>query len=117
MFPLRQIWLMEAFSNGFVPNSCTAASKIAVRLKSAFSFCRELRVLNLSEGLEEIDIMAFWGCDKLESLSIPSTVKTIGASAFAECTSLRSVTIPRIFEDQIDEIFAGCNDLEITYID
>ena len=71
----------------------------------------------LLQRLEEIDIMAFWGCDKLESLSIPSTVKTIGASAFAECTSLRSVTIPRIFEDQIDEIFAGCNDLEITYID
>ncbi len=59
----------------------------------AFEGCSQLRSVELCEGLESIDIEAFYGCALLASIVIPSTVKAIGWSAFAFCNQLRNVEL------------------------
>ncbi len=83
----------------------------------AFSMCTNLKEVILPEGLTSIGNMAFWMCTSLESVVIPATVTEIGNYAFSDCTSLKSVTISRAFESQVANIFEGCPDVVITYID
>ena len=51
-----------------------------------------LETIELSEGLETIDHMAFYKC-KLKSIVLPQTVKQISVQAFLSCTELESITL------------------------
>ncbi len=80
------------------------------------SFCGEcttLEELILSDKIETIGKMAFYGCSNLKSVNFESAsnLKTIGYQAFQN-TSLTEITIPKSVETIEGFAFYGCNELE-----
>lgn len=74
--------------------------------------------IDLPEGLEEIDMYAFFG-SKLTALTIPSTVTYIGASAFLYNEDLAVVTMlpttpPTLYADELP--FGSCEKLTAIYV-
>ena len=57
----------------------------------AFIDSIQLEEVILSEGLMEIDEMAFANCKKLKKINIPNSLKVIKKSAFVDCASLDEV--------------------------
>ena len=57
----------------------------------AFIDSIQLEEVILSEGLIEIDEMAFANCKKLKKINIPNSLKVIKKSAFVDCASLDEV--------------------------
>ena len=57
----------------------------------AFIDSIQLEEVILSEGLIEIDEMAFANCKKLKKINIPNSLKVIKKSAFVDCASLYEV--------------------------
>lgn len=53
-----------------------------------------IRHLVVPEGVEEIDICAFYNCP-IESISLPDSLRRIGALAFSGCTNLKELKIPK----------------------
>lgn len=61
---------------------------------NAFLNCKNLRQVQLENGVKEIDMGAFSGCWKLEMFNWVSTLTTIGEEAFKDCYYLQMFTIP-----------------------
>lgn len=61
--------------------------------QNAFSGCKKLRSVTISDFVTSIDAKAFYGCSALKTVTIPEEVKKIGAKAFAKCKALRFVKI------------------------
>ena len=59
----------------------------------AFSFCTNIKEVEIPSTVTYIGTEAFRGCSGLTSINIPGSVKTIYKSAFEKCTSLTSVTL------------------------
>ncbi len=77
----------------------------------AFSWCTELVIVNLSDGLEEIGFSAFYNCTTPHEIVIPNAIKTIKEDAFRCCFDLTTV----ILGDGLEEIrafaFNSCRSL------
>ena len=71
----------------------------------------DLRVVEISEGVTEIENYAFQDCWSLASVTISDSVTWIGERAFAGCRSLASVTIPHSVTVIAAEAFRGCTSL------
>ncbi len=69
-------------------------------------------IVELNDGLEQIEQMAFGECTLLTSIVIPSTVKVIGGLAFAECSQLRNVELCEGLEQINNWAFQECSSLE-----
>ena len=61
----------------------------------AFAFCGSLTIVQLKNGLIEIQGVAFDSCFALSNIVLPSTLEHIGLFAFRECTALKHITIPQ----------------------
>ncbi len=61
--------------------------------QTAFINCKELKEVELSEGVECLSGFAFNDCINLERIEIPSTVNYIGGGVFSGCINLTSVTV------------------------
>lgn len=59
----------------------------------AFSNCRKLRQISISEGVISIDDDAFSSCTGLENIKIAASVKTIGERPFSYCTELKKIEV------------------------
>ncbi len=57
----------------------------------AFSDCKSLMGVSLSENLTTIPDGLFYECSSLKSVMIPKNVKSVGSQAFYNCTSLTDV--------------------------
>lgn len=72
-------------------------------------------VIEIPEGVEEIEYQAFWRCRKITRVKFPSTLKNINSEAFASCSSLKDIE----FNSEIqslgsflkNSVFFGCNSL------
>lgn len=80
----------------------------------AFKKLKNLRNLNLGEGIKIIGAFAFSDCTFLEALTIPSSVSKIEQSAFAGCSSLRSVELLGQNVDIEEFVFLHCNNLKVV---
>lgn len=67
--------------------------KVTQIAEKAFAGFRNLKSVNIPEGITLIGERAFNGCESLETVNLPKTLKTIGFSAFNMCKNLKSVTI------------------------
>jgi hypothetical protein len=59
----------------------------------AFSRCKNLTNVNISNGVSSIGYHAFSGCEKIKSIMLPDSVISIDREAFKGCTKLSSITI------------------------
>ena len=74
-------------------------------------FIRDIRTVNIEDGVTNISNWAFSGCSNLTSVNIPNSVTTIGWNAFKDCTSLVSVNIPNGVTSIGSSAFSGCSSL------
>lgn len=56
---------------------------------NTFQNCRNLREVQLSEGLETVGAQCFYGSG-VESIVLPTSVKVVGAGAFCSCERLKT---------------------------
>ncbi|MBR0327660.1 MAG: leucine-rich repeat protein, partial [Clostridia bacterium] len=61
--------------------------------EKAFSNCKCIKTLKISEGVEHIKNGAFSDCRALERISLPESLKTVGENAFAANIALREITV------------------------
>ncbi len=80
----------------------------------AFSDCRELERITLSEGLESIAQNAFYGCSKLTEIVIPATVTEVYPDSFFNCDILDKIKFegdaPANFEIQTPDWLLNNNE-------
>ncbi len=55
---------------------------------------KEIRSVEISNGVKEIGEGAFYGCRYLQAVNIPNSVKSIAADTFNTCYSLQTIHIP-----------------------
>lgn len=70
----------------------TMPSTVTVVGKSAFTSCRKLTGIVMSDVLDTISTTAFNGCRSLTDLVLPVNLRSIGENAFINCTGLTSIT-------------------------
>ena len=56
-----------------------------------YSYRKNVKTVNLPEGLTTIGRRAFDGCSYITQITIPSTVESMGWYAFSSCTRIKSV--------------------------
>ena len=100
----------------------------------AFDWCRNIKQIHFSDGLQEIETSAFASCpvDKLDlpktltkigaytfsgfkqlvELDLPDSIVSIGTRAFYDCSSLRSVKLPASLRVISESLFSQCKALE-----
>ena len=100
----------------------------------AFDWCRNIKQIHFSDGLQEIETSAFDSCpvDKLDlpktltkigaytfsgfkqlvELDLPDSIVSIGTRAFYDCSSLRSVKLPARLRVISESLFSQCKALE-----
>ena len=97
--------------------SVTLPNTLKTITNSALEECA-FTSIDLPEGLETIDMYAFFG-SKLTALTIPSTVTYLGASSFSYNEDLAVVTMlpatpPTLYTDELP--FGGCEKLTAIYV-
>ena len=72
----------------------------------AFYDCWDLENVTIPQSVTSIGPVAFGDCFKLQTLPLGENIETIGGGAFCNCSSLSNITIP----EQVKEIEAGYSD-------
>ena len=78
-----------------------------------FSFCKNLRRVELSQNLISVGEYEFQFCDKLEYIYIPKSVEEIGELSFVGCDRLKEVVMAKEVADK----FWYISDKKVRYID
>ena len=95
-----------------VTNNTTESFSINPNTKliggGVFSKCRNLKSIEIPDGVTSIGVSAFNWCGSLKSIRIPDSVTSIGNSVFSGCTSLKSIEIPNSVTSIGDSAFSGC---------
>ena len=98
-----------------VTNNTTESFSINSNTKliggGVFSKCRNLKSIEIPDGVTSIGVSAFNWCGSLKSIKIPDSVTSIGNSVFSGCTSLKSIEIPNSVTSIGDSAFRGCINL------
>ena len=61
---------------------------------SLFARCKNLKYIQIPDGIDYISAAAFSSCSSLENITIPLGIKGINHSAFGDCSSL-TIKIPQ----------------------
>ncbi len=77
----------------------------------AFNWRRQLAIVDLGEGLEEIGMCAFWSCTSLHEIIIPPTFRVIKCEAFSWCSYLMIVILGKGLEEIGARAFYLCTSL------
>jgi hypothetical protein len=77
----------------------------------AFYWCEALTSVTIPNSVTSIGNNAFSWCEALTSLTIPESITSIGESAFQNCSSLTSITIPESVTSIGDDTFGACSSL------
>ena len=75
----------------------------------AFSRCEQLKLVNLTAGIQTIARSAFSNCKQLQSINFPEGLTTIGEAAFSGCYNLKRVALPNSLELIGHKSFWGCD--------
>lgn len=82
----------------------------------AFRYCKNLTSINIPNSVKKIGDYAFNGCTGLTSITIPNSVKRIGSCAFQGCTAISSITIPQSVNSIGYRAFSDCSGLSSVKI-
>lgn len=61
---------------------------------NAFSNCKTLKSIKLSDSINKLGEAIFMYCESLSDVTLPKNIKTIPSNLFCGCTNLTNVTIP-----------------------
>ena len=95
----------------FTQSEYTVPQGIEIIGDWAFSGCRSLTSIYLSDSVTVIDRYAFNSCPHLTSVFLSDNVTIIGERAFSECSRLTAVTIPDSIVSIGDGAFSFCKSL------
>ncbi len=70
--------------------------------------------VNIEEGTEQIERVAFAYANNITTLSLPSTLKKITENAFFWCENIQELHIPDSVQSIENQAFAGCGLTKIT---
>ena len=84
---------------------------------ATFSYCENLETVVLGEGIEKISVSLFNGCASLSDINIPASVTEIDGTAFEGCASLASIDIPANVTNIVEYAFFGCKNLASINVD
>ena len=91
---------------------CRVHPSVTTLPADVFFTCRELKEVELCEGLLEIEERAFFCCSALKQIAIPSTVIRIGGNAFYSCTILEDVELCEGLQEIGKYAFIECKSLK-----
>lgn len=77
-----------AFYNSKLEGEIVIPSSVRIIHDSAFSTCKNLKIVVVNNGCTHLGYRAFGNCTALESIVIPETVREIGREAFINCKKL-----------------------------
>lgn len=80
-------------------------------MRSAFSYCENLKSLKLAKGPDYIGNYAFYRCQSLGNVEIPENTTHIGENAFQYCFNLESITLPESLTSLGASSFDNCTSL------
>ncbi|MBQ2446825.1 MAG: leucine-rich repeat domain-containing protein, partial [Bacteroidales bacterium] len=80
-----------------------------------FAICKNLKNVQLPEGLESLGLDAFGECIELQFIELPSTLKNIDRGVFWRCTNLQKIEIPAGVESIGEYAFFYCDSLKDVY--
>ena len=80
---------------------------------NTFTYCENLKRVELNEGLTDIGQSAFCGCASLVEINFPQSLKTISYAAFSGCSSLGEIYLPDSVTEISSGVFTGCGRLII----
>ena len=89
-------------------------SKLEIIGIRAFNACRNLKSINLPNGLKKLEQLAFYNCTSLEEITVPGSVKEIGAYCFSACKNLSKINLQEGLEKIIDNAFSYVAIKDIT---
>lgn len=98
--------------------SVTIPDSVVSIYSGAFSDCRYLKEVILSNNLTYIDSQVFKGCSSLTTISfesIESYSLKIGYEAFKDCTSLQNMNLSTVTEIG-ENCFSGCSKLKTVIL-
>ena len=78
----------------------------------AFSKCKNLKRIEIPEGVEAIGENAFNGCKNLKKVKLPNSLKVIEKDAFKDCKNLENINIPKSVEKLSKLAFTNCDNLK-----
>lgn len=84
--------------------------------KTAFSNCTSLTDVKLPNSLKEMGKSCFYRCGGLKAIDIPDGVTEIPEQCFEECTSLTDVKLPKDANKIGVQCFYGCHNLASVVI-
>ncbi len=77
-----------------------------------FSSLKNIREIELPNGITRINCMAFQNCESLQKIELPSSVITVDESAFSGCKALHHIVIPSSVISIGADVFKDCEALE-----
>ncbi|MGN0235772.1 MAG: leucine-rich repeat protein [Paludibacteraceae bacterium] len=84
---------------------------------SAFEDCRSMTSVTFAGNkVETIGDWAFYNCHSLRNLTLPEGVEEVGLAAFYGCTYLNELVIPSTMKKIADNGFAGCERMQMMYV-
>ncbi|MCR5680675.1 MAG: leucine-rich repeat domain-containing protein [Prevotella sp.] len=112
--------------DGSEPKHIVVPSVMTVNSKSyavvgigdeAFQFQREIKSIELPDGLRYIGKNAFAYCNSLKKVVFGKNLKYLGHQAFYACDSLKEVTLPASLEDMSTAVFWNCSQLHTIHVE
>ena len=91
---------------------CNVPSTVKSIESNAFSGCKNLKKVVLTDGLESIGKRSFYECTSLLEVRLPSTIKSIDIYAFSSTAIGGELIIPASVTNVGSNAFDRCNNLE-----
>ena len=117
--PLGMHWVRTISPNIFANNLEITSVVIPSGIENIgeyFRGCKNLRTVQLKDGVKKIDVYAFENLTSLEDIDFPDTIEVIEKSAFAGCTQLREAYLPESLTRIEEGAFSGCTSLQKLYL-
>ncbi|MCM1233585.1 MAG: leucine-rich repeat domain-containing protein, partial [Ruminococcus flavefaciens] len=97
-----------------IPSEINGSPVISIG-NGAFSWCENLKSVEIPNSVTSIKLQAFYKCSSLTSITIPDSVTLIEQLAFEYCSSLISITIPESVSYIGHRAFSECTGLTGIY--
>lgn len=79
---------------------------------TAFSFCRHLEEVVITDNVSKVNLGAFYGCNNLKKVLFEGTLDSVEKQAFEGCVSLQSIDLPEGLTSIDSRGFYGCTSLK-----